>query len=160
MRNDNETDSQMVIPETQNTSDNDTISKVQPDVSPANVSSLIKATIKKNRSKVRRQNRNKNNCSQLYCIDNCKHKRKANDSMIRCCLCNHWFPTACVQQTSDELDGIWNCLKCRMMPSKITNIMDTLQVLSDNISRLTSVTEDLEKQLRRNVMNMHKKIAV
>ena len=41
--NDDEADSQMVISETQNISDNNTISKVQPDVSPANVLVLLRS---------------------------------------------------------------------------------------------------------------------
>ena len=68
--------------------------------------------------------------STEYCIPNCKKGRSKDDEdMVRCCMCAKWFHEECVNLTQDEADGVWPCMTCRLIPSKVEHLQTSMNEL-------------------------------
>lgn len=77
-----------------------------------------------------------------FCIESCKKGRKDVGDMVRCCLCGQWFHPACLNLDSSEAVGVWPCLDCRRLNSKVTVIMDNMAQMT---RMMTAVTNKLDK---------------
>ena len=61
------------------------------------------------------------------CGEQCKFDRKAAKrngrklDMIQCSVCAVWFHTECVDIKKDTPVGVWPCLACRQIPTKISD---------------------------------------
>ena len=92
-----------------------------------------------------------NNSANL-CTESCllgrKTGKRKDAEMLRCCLCMNWFHMKCIQKEDPDASttGIWNCFTCRMMPSLISDLVQTVNSLKQEVSSLSLKYNELKAQ--------------
>ena len=92
------------------------------------------------------------NMDELCYENSCKHKGKAGKGpadKIRCCSCMRWHHEDCVKQMEKEksITGIWNCDKCRVVPSQVCEVLKIVKELQNGIIELTSANTKLQSDM-------------
>jgi hypothetical protein len=89
-----------------------------------------------------------------YCIEQCKHGRKDIGEMIRCCLCAKWFHQVCINIPDSELTGVWPCMECRQINSRLVILMENMNQLTsavgsalNRLDKAESVWREQKEQL-------------
>ena len=72
--------------------------------------------------------------------------------MVRCCLCNENFHVDCIVVTVAETEGIWNCVHCRGVTNRASEMHTLVKQFSDYIANVTTVNTDLVKELSRKIV--------
>ena len=83
------------------------------------------------------------------CTDTCKHSNVAKGDMIRCCICMLWVHAECVPD--DKTEGIWTCNECRLMPSKIVEIKETMAHMATELQRLNTFCSNADLKYKEEV---------
>ena len=74
----------------------------------------------------------------MFCIGDCKHGRKDEGDMIRCCLCAAWFHEECLGlQPHDR--GVFPCLSCRNINSRVDELGQHVKMLMDMVNNVTKL---------------------
>ena len=83
------------------------------------------------------------------CGEQCKFDRKAAKrngrklDMIQCSVCAVWFHTECVDIKKDTPVGVWLCLACRQIPTKISDIAAALGSMDQLFASVRTISEQL-----------------
>ena len=83
------------------------------------------------------------------CGEQCKFDRKAAKrngrklDMIQCSVCAVWFHTECVDIKKDTPVGVWPCLACRQIPTKISDIAAALGSMDQLFASVRTISEQL-----------------
>ena len=83
------------------------------------------------------------------CGEQCKFDRKAAKrngrklDMIQCSVCAVWFHTECVDIKKDTPVGVWPCLACRQIPTKISDIAAALGSMEQLVASVRTISEQL-----------------
>ena len=83
------------------------------------------------------------------CGEQCKFDRKAAKrngrklDMIQCSVCAVWFHTECVDIKKDTPVGVWPCLACRQIPTKISEIAAALGSMDQLVASVRTISEQL-----------------
>ena len=83
------------------------------------------------------------------CGEQCKFDRKAAKrngrklDMIQCSVCAVWFHTECVDIKKDTPVGVWPCLACRQIPTKISDIAAALWSMDQLFASVRTISEQL-----------------
>ena len=86
--------------------------------------------------------------TERLCVEGCSFRtsmtRKAKKiGPVQCHLCQHWIHPPCVGEKDEDIFSIWTCPTCRMMPGKLTTIIDTLTAMrEENIVLKTLITTE------------------
>ena len=89
---------------------------------------------------------------QRWCVTDCHHdgksKNKANKKldMLRCCVCMNWFHKECISELG-PFEDVWNCGKCRTVPSVIFELLNELKQLRSDIKELKKDHDDVKGTL-------------
>ena len=84
---------------------------------------------------------------EKHCVSNCKHGRKYERGMTRCCLCMNLFHTECLADSNTASQSIiWNCNKCRQLPQLVLDLSTQLTAIQLTIANMGQVTAGLEEQ--------------
>jgi hypothetical protein len=79
------------------------------------------------------------------CIEGCKKGRKDVGDMLRCCLCAQWFHPGCINMDSSEAAGVWPCLECRNLNSKVTVIMSNMTEMTRLMTKMTDKMDKVQQ---------------
>ena len=63
--------------------------------------------------------------------------------MIQCSVCAVWFHTECVDIKKDTPVGVWPCLACRQIPTKISDIAAALGSMDQLFTSVRTISEQL-----------------
>ena len=83
------------------------------------------------------------------CCEQCKFDGKAGKrngrklDMIQCSVCAVWFHTECVDIKKDTPVGVWPCLACRQIPTKISDIAAALGSMDQLVASVRAMSEQL-----------------
>ena len=87
--------------------------------------------------------------TERLCVEGCNFRtsmtRKTKKiGPVQCHLCQHWIHPPCVGEKYEDIVNIWTCPTCRMMPDKLTTIIDTLAAMrAENIMLKTLITTEV-----------------
>ena len=83
------------------------------------------------------------------CCEQCKFDGKAGKrngrklDMIQYSVCAVWFHTECVDIKKDTPVGVWPCLACRQIPTKISDIAAALGSMDQLVASVRAMSEQL-----------------
>ena len=83
------------------------------------------------------------------CTDTCKHSNVAKGDMIRCYICMLWVHAECVPD--DKTEGILTCNECRLMPSKIVEIKETMAHMATELQKLNTFRSNADLKYKEEV---------
>ena len=87
--------------------------------------------------------------TERLCVEGCNFRtsmtRKTKKiGPVQCHLCQHWIHPPCVGEKDEDIVNIWTFPTCRMMPDKLTTIIDTLAAMrEENIMLKTRITTEV-----------------
>ena len=73
----------------------------------------------------------------------CMHACMIHTYMIQCSVCAIWFHTECVDIKKDTPVGVWPCLACRQIPTKISDIAAALGSMEQLVASVRTISEQL-----------------
>ena len=83
------------------------------------------------------------------CGEQCKFDKKAAKrngrklDMIQCSVCALWLHTECIDITKDTAVGVWPCLACRQIRTKISDIAAALGSMDQLVASVRTISEQL-----------------
>jgi hypothetical protein len=92
-------------------------------------------------------------------MDDCKEKHASTKVMVRCCLCQIWFHSACLELTKDEERGVYCCFDCRHIASDTATIMSNLSMVLQKIDIMKKSMDVVKKQQEVFQKSLHEKDA-
>ena len=102
-----------------------------------------------------------NMASQLMCLEQgCSHnreKKKPNKTleMIQCTVCWQWYHEDCVGIKKDTPIGSWPCPLCRLMPSHVKILTESISSLMTNVSTLITKMNDMQKTCDASLLKLN-----
>jgi hypothetical protein len=59
-----------------------------------------------------------------------------------------WFHIFCVkdQDAQDKVNGVWNCVSCRVMPKAVETLVASVAALTETVDHLTKMVAGLEQE--------------
>ena len=90
----------------------------------------------------------------------CKHNRKpkkANKALdcSQCTTCWTWYHDDCVNVKKDELLGTWPCPPCRLMPSNVKKMNDTVTQVLSMVTGLSSTVVEMKSICESSSHQLH-----
>ena len=88
------------------------------------------------------------------CVASCKYggdvKKHGKKDLVRCCLCMKWHHGDCLPR-DEEIAGIWNCPKCRLLPQLLADmtishseLQKEMQAMSDKMQAMSNKQSEME----------------
>ena len=114
---------------------------------------VTRVTSKQSNSKNKKSIKQKDLVKGKFCIEACKYNRIYDgEAMVRCFLCNENFHVDCIGVTVAETEGIWNCIHCRGVTNRVSEMHTLVKQFSDYIANVTTTNTDLVKELSRKIV--------
>lgn len=81
--------------------------------------------------------------ASAMCISGCTSGEVGD--MARCCMCAHWYYTACMHLSDEEAIGVWQCPQCRTVTADLKATMLTVGELKTTINEIKKVIKKQPK---------------